>query len=244
MPRIVAIVLAILWSVNPASAVDLDTLLTKVDEVRAPTDFSVDVKVVGPKGQELEMSVRVRGGDKSLVLYTAPSNSVGRSLLFVESNMWIYVPGTRRPIRISPNQQILGGVSSADIARTVFDGDYEAVAAAGVAQDSRIKAPDGAKLEEITLQPRHRKATYGKINLVVDQNANPYRAVFYSLSGRALKTAYFTQYTSVLGRRRPMGLDIYDHIQGDELTTIRYSGMQTSQTPASWFQPSYMQRLK
>ena len=244
MLRILAVTLAMLLSVNAASAVDLGKILTKVDEVRAPTDFSVDVKVVGPKGQKLEMLVRVRGGDKSLVLYTAPSNSAGRSLLFVEANMWIYVPGTRRPIRISPNQQILGGVSSADIARTVFDGDYKAVSAAGVSRDSRIKAPGGAKLEEITLQPRHRKTTYGKINLVVDQNGNPYRAVFYSLSGRALKTAYFTKYKNVLGKRRPMGLDIYDHIEGGELTTIRYSGMQPSKTPASWFQPNFLQRLK
>ena len=118
------------------------------------------------------------------------------------------------------------------------------MSAAGVSRDSRIKAPGGAKLEEITLQPRHRKTTYGKINLVVDQNGNPYRAVFYSLSGQALKTAYFTKYKNVLGKRRPMGLDIYDHIEGGELTTIRYSGMQPSKTPASWFQPNFLQRLK
>ena len=38
--------------------------------------------------------------------------------------MWVYVPGTRQVLRISPQQRVLGGVASADVARMVFSLDY------------------------------------------------------------------------------------------------------------------------
>ncbi|OPY68043.1 MAG: hypothetical protein A4E57_01969 [Syntrophorhabdaceae bacterium PtaU1.Bin034] len=61
---------------------------------------------------------------KSLVFYKSSASEKGKIMLMVDDNMWIYMPGNRRPIRISPQQQILGRVSNADVAMVVFNLDY------------------------------------------------------------------------------------------------------------------------
>ena len=62
------------------------------------------------------MEVSILDTSKGLVRCVRPVKVAGRAILFVEQNMWIYVPGTRRALRISPQQRILGGVSNADVA--------------------------------------------------------------------------------------------------------------------------------
>ena len=235
----------VFFSPSYPKAENLDALLSKVDRVRAPgLNFAFDVHVVAPGGAELALKVRVRERTKSLVRYVDPPKSRGRSLLFVEENMWVYVPGTRRPLRISPNQQILGGVSSADVARTVFDIDFKPVSVSPTVPDSRMKPWVEGDLRILRLEARHKKTAYARIDLTVGENARPYRATFYSLSGRKLKTAYFHDYRQMLGESRPGTLTIIDHLNGDSETRLEYSNMTLDETPSSWFRPNYLLRLR
>ena len=236
-----------LLALGPVStqADDLKALLAKVDSILAPgPDFTFDVAVVAPNGAALGLKVRVDERVKSLVRYVEPLKSRGRTLLFVEENMWVYVPGTRRPLRISPNQQVIGGVSSADVARTVFDIDFKPVSISPAEPDSRMKAWAEGNFRVLRLEARHSKTAYARVDLTINENARPYRAVFYSLSDRKLKTAYFHDYRQMLGELRPSKLTVVDHLDGDDETKLSYSNMVLDQTPASWFRPSYLPRLR
>ncbi len=219
------------FSVVHASGIDL---LKQVDEVRAPgADFSFKVKVSASDGTVMTMNVSMKDNTKGLVQYVAPKKTVGRVILFVGRNMWIYIPGSRRALRISPQQQVLGGVSSADIARTVYSIDY---AVAGVDQ---VK---GGQLLHLTAKSQ--SAAYGKVDLTVNMSAEPQMAVFFTKNGkRKLKTVYFEDYRVVLGRERPTKLRVIDHLSGDDVTIISYSAYEIKDTPAAWFQPSYLSRL-
>jgi len=217
------------------------TLLQQVDAVRAPGDaFTFKVAVTTPDGDALKLSVRVSGQVNSLVRYLEPPRSAGRSLLFVERNMWIYVPGTRRVLRISPQQRILGGVANADVARVVYSLDYTLEAVEERPEEG------GERRRRLVMSGRSKGAAYGRIELVVaGEDVRPLRASFFAASGRRhLKTVYFEGYREVLGRSRPTVLRVIDHLNAGEETLIEYSDFALEDTPAAWFQPTYLKRLR
>jgi Outer membrane lipoprotein-sorting protein len=112
------------WALSPQE------ILKKVDENRAPAaTFTTTITVTSKKPDSTstaELVVRVKDAKKSLVLYNSPLSSKGRVLLMIDDNLWIYIPGTQNPIRISPQQQLMGQVSNADVARVVYSLDYTA----------------------------------------------------------------------------------------------------------------------
>ena len=217
------------------------TLLQQVDAVRAPgSAFTFKVAITAPDGGGLKLSVRVADQVKSLVRYLEPPRSAGRSLLFIERNMWVYVPGTRQVLRISPQQRVLGGVASADIARMVYSLDY--------ALDSVEELPEeaGERRRRLTLSRRSKGAAYARITLVSGgDEGRPLQASFFASSGRGhLKTAYFEGYREVLGRPRPTVLRVIDHLNGDQETVLEYTDFALEDTPDTWFQPTYLKRLR
>lgn len=227
---------------------DESSWLDKVDAVRAPSDhFRFEVAVTAEGGTTLEMAVMVHDRVKSLVRYLRPAKQEGRALLFVERNMWIYIPGSRRPLRISPQQQVLGGVSSADIARIVYSIDYAVEAVEPISSDDPADGPADEQdaRYRLRLAAAGEGAAYSRVDLEVrGEQARPQKSEFYSASRRKLKTVHFEDYREVLGAMRPMTLRVVDHLEGDAETLLRFSNFEITETPAAWFQPSYLKRLR
>lgn len=218
-----------------------ENILSRVDAIRSPgANFSFEIALTSADNQKLKMSVRVKDRVKSLVRYLQPARIAGRTILFVERNMWIYVPGTRRALRISPRQQVIGGVTSADIARTVYSLDYE------VAHIEHLKNESGESRRQLVLSPKSKDVSYSKIELIVGgEEARPLRALFYAANGtRLLKTAFFERYREVLGQQRPTLLRVVDHLAADATTTLEYSNYALEHTPDTHFQPAYLKRLR
>nr|VFJ45923.1 MAG: outer membrane lipoprotein-sorting protein [Candidatus Kentron sp. FM]VFJ46020.1 MAG: outer membrane lipoprotein-sorting protein [Candidatus Kentron sp. FM]VFK07051.1 MAG: outer membrane lipoprotein-sorting protein [Candidatus Kentron sp. FM] len=217
-------------------------VLDEVDAIRAPGDdfgFSLEVTHIRPNKDDLhyEFDVRVKNRTKSLVKYTAPLTARGKLLLMLEKNMWIYIPGTRRAIRISPQQQLLGQVSNADVARVVYSIDYRAEAMA----EETWRDTDAYR---VTLKPLG-NSPYGGIELfAAKSDCRPLQAAFYTLSGRLLKTISYHDYRDTAGRARPMRLEVEDAIKEGERTVMRYKDLQIVDTPDSWFQKNYLPRLR
>ena len=217
------------------------TLLERVDAVRAPRGaFTFEAAVTAPDGDALRLSVRAADQARSLIRYLEPARSRGRSLLFVGRNMWVYVPGTRQVLRISPQQRVLGGVASADIARMVYSLDYS------LDSVEELAGEGGERRRRLTLSRRSKGAAYGRIALIAaGDDARPLRASFFASSGRRhLKTAYFEGYREVLGRSRPTVLRVVDHLNADEETVLEFSDFTLENTPDGWFQPAYLKRLR
>lgn len=236
------ICLSMMAALAPASVPAQEmTLLEQVDTVRAPDSaFTFKVAVTAPDGDELKLSVRVADRLRSLVRYLEPPRSAGRSLLFIEHNMWVYVPGTRQVLRISPRQRMLGGVASADVARMVYSVDYALDAVEELAEEG------GERRRLLTLSRRSKGAAYARIALLAaGEEARPLQASFSASSRRRhLKTMYFEGYREVLGRLRPTVLRLIDHLNGDEETLLEYSDFTLEDTPDAWFQPTYLKRLR
>ena len=215
-------------------------LLIKADEIRAPgKNFVMDVKVISKKGNtetSNRLVTRVKGYTKSLAIYKEPPTQKDQVILMIDNNMWIYFPATRQPIRISPAQQLLGQVSNADVARVVYSIDYKAES---VEEDTA----GTDKLLKLTLKAKTEGAAYGSIKLWITRDGDKlYKAEFYTLAGRLLKTVYYKGYKQLLGRARPTLYEVHDAVKKDEITTMEYLSMKIEDTPDNYFQRSFMDR--
>jgi len=224
-----------------AQTLDAASILEQIDAIRSPSDnFTFSVKVQAQTASsttESELDVMVRNSTKSLVLYRQPVKQRGRALLLDGANMWIYIPGTNRPMRISPQQQLTGAVSNADVARVVFSLDY---IAEGIEQQ-RIDDLPALKLD---LRARQKNVPYQRIHLwVVEDNLHILKAEFFSLSGKLIRTITYSGYQDVLGKQRPTLLQISDAVNPTNQATLQYSNFKIQETPEEYYQPSYLGRL-
>jgi hypothetical protein len=76
------------------------------------------------KTRENKLKVKVLGS-KSLVEFMSPKREKGRALLKDDSNLWLYIPGTRKTIRVAAAQRLLGETSNGDVLGTSFSQDYQ-----------------------------------------------------------------------------------------------------------------------
>lgn len=239
---IVTVLLTLFWNTMPLAQTQ-DEMLAAVDKVRAPgTDFGFSLHAAQEKGGEsdfeFDFRVQVKDTVKSLVTYESPVSSKGKRLLMVEQNMWVYVPGTRQSIRISPQQQLLGPMSNADVARVVYSIDY-------LVKSTADGVLDGQDVLNLSLVPRSEDNPYRSIELTVAKNDHrPLQAKFFALSGRLLKTIVYKDYQMVLGAERPMRMEIMDEVEVGKRVVMIYKDFQIMQTPDMYFQRDYLPRLK
>lgn len=179
---------------TPAS-VDANEIVKKADKFRGFTE-SVFVKatvVDKPDNRKSVFNISSKNPDESLVEQVFPERSKGRKMLMKSYDMWLFTPDIKKPIRIGLEQRLTGEVANGDIARTNYSLDYDAKI---LAEEVVNKKPS----YKIELKAKNKKVTYNKIEYwVTKAESMPLKAVFYSLSGKALKTAEFTGFKKVLG---------------------------------------------
>jgi outer membrane lipoprotein-sorting protein len=225
----------LLFATN-AFAADPAALLRKVDEYRNPFDsFSIDVKLTSYTKSGSEVSryhVSGKGSDRSLVEFTYPQSERGKSLLMLRDAMWIYMPDTSRPIRISPLQRLAGQASNGDVARTSFTIDYnpQSVAEDGEAYVIDLVAKDPA-------------VAYNRVKLWVDKTTyQPLRADFYVVSGKLIKRAWYREYGEMAGHRVVKMVEIEDLLRPGNRTVMRYAALQAKDNPDRMFVKESMGR--
>ena len=89
--------------------------------------YSLRVKITdfeaGKADEEHLYEVSQKGTDKTYVEFMSPREK-GRHLLMLGDDMWIYLPDTSRPVRITPLERLSGDASNGDVARTNYAVDY------------------------------------------------------------------------------------------------------------------------
>lgn len=72
-----------------------------------------------------QYDVYVRENRESLVLFQSATEA-GQKMLMLGDNYWLLMPKSRRPIRITPMQKLLGEASVGDISTLTWSDDYQA----------------------------------------------------------------------------------------------------------------------
>ena len=216
-----------------AAAPDSASLLRKIDSFRVPYDeFLLRVRLTSRIGARVEetalFDAYISGPEKSLIVAREHENR-GMKLLYIREDMWIHLPDTRRPLRITPMQRLMGEASNGDIARVSLTEDY-------TAEDQGPAVEESVDCRRILLTAARESAPYARIVLFV--RASDFRSVkaeFFLPSGKRFKTARYEDYRPLEGRMVLTRMTITDDLQRERTTTLEYLAFKKISIPARYF---------
>ncbi len=215
------------------SGVDAEALLKRSDSFRNGwPSYVAHVKITnfesGKPDEEALYQVSQKGTDKTYVDFLSPRDK-GRHLLMLNDDMWIYLPDTSRPVRITPLERLSGNASNGDIARTNYAVDY-----APVYLRSERVGEENCRVLELTA--KRKGATYQRIEYWLRvEDARPVKADFYLTSGKHIKSATFDEYVPINGRSQLHRMTLYDQIRHNSHSVLEYSGVAPREFPDKLF---------
>lgn len=217
-------------------------IVEEADRIRFPADgFQVDVSIVttskdqAPEGRSYR--VLSKGNDRTIVMVTAPADERGQILLMREHDLWVFLPNVSQPVRLSLAQRLTGQVANGDLARANFTGDYNP-------KLLRTDTVDGARYYVLELAAVDNSVTYRRVLYWVrESDYVPYKAEFYSVSNRLLKTCTYGKLERMAGRLRPTELVMTDALRAGEQSVLDYRDMKQRELPDKVFTKDYLKKL-
>ena len=218
------------------------SIVEKADQVRFPSEgFQVEINITTTKsGQDPEARkyrVLSKGNSNTVVMVTEPASERGQIMLMKGRDLWVFMPDVSQPIRIALSQRLTGQVANGDLARANFAGDYNA-------KLIRTETIGSESYHVLELSAVDRGVTYQKVIYWVGQKDNwPFKAEFYSLSNRLLKTCRYEKYQTMEGRQRPTRLVMEDAMRSGEQSVLEYGSMKLRDLPDKVFTKDYLKKL-
>jgi len=215
------------------AAPDAEALLKRSDSFRNGwPSYVVHVKITdyeeGKPDEEHLYEVSEKGTDKTYVDFLSPREK-GEHMLMLGDDMWVYLPDTSRPVRITPLERLTGDASNGDVARTNYADDYSAAYL-------RTEKVGSVECWVLQLTAKRKGATYQRILYWLrEPDARPVRAEFYLTSGKFIKSATFDEYEMSEGRMVLHKLTLYDEIRRDSHSVLEYSGAAPRKFPDRLF---------
>jgi outer membrane lipoprotein-sorting protein len=218
---------------TPAGNPDAGAVLKRADAFRNGwPSYVLHVKITNfesDKADEEKLyEVSQKGTEKTYVEFLSPREK-GQHLLMLGDDMWVYLPDTSRPIRITPLERLSGDASNGDVARTNYAADYTPVYL-------RTEKVGSQECYVLDLTARRKGATYQRIHFWVRaEDARPVRAEFYLTSGKHIKSATFDDYMTVGGKNQLRRMTLYDEIRHNSHSVLDYSGIAPRELPDKLF---------
>lgn len=234
--------LLVLALAHGVAAQDAAEIVAKADLARRPGESFIWKATItsteGPKAPSVNVyEVYVKGTGKSLVRFLAPARDVGRSLLALDRDLWIYLPEAGKPVRIPLSQRLVGQVANGDIARTNYAGDYTAKLVG-------TEAVDGQPCHVLDLTATAKDVTYAAIKYWVARDGlRPAKAEFFAGTGTLLKTGAFGGYRSHDGHVLATRLTLVDAIRKDRTSVIEFTDLRVRDLPDKLFNKNSMKSL-
>jgi outer membrane lipoprotein-sorting protein len=217
-------------------------MLLRADRIRFPEGgFQVDVTITTTQ-PDSEPDVRAyrilsKGNSQTLVQTTAPAVDRNQILLMRDRDLWAFLPNLSQPIRLPLSQRLTGQVANGDLARANFVGDYEP-------KLLRKEKIEGETYQVLQLDAVDNWVTYRRVLYWVNaKNYRPFKAEYYSLSGRLLKTALYQEFQSQSGEARPTRLVVEDALRRGHRSVLEYSNMAERDLPDKLFTKDYLKKL-
>jgi hypothetical protein len=225
-----------------AFAQDVPALLKAADRYRmSGADMQVETVISvfntdGSPDKERRYIVYAQAAHRSLVLMQSPAEK-GQKVLMLGDDFWLVMPGSQRPLRITPMQKLLGDASTGDIATLSWSDDYTGT----LAGEEPCGEPQQACLR-LSLAATRKGVTYQRQELWLGKaRKEPVKAELYVQSDKLAKLARFvmdkqaapTAVTEMLLR---------DQLTNKKETQVRYVSRKAHQVPEAWLNPMFLAR--
>lgn len=225
--------LALVAPAAPPSA-DPHTLLERADRVRnawkeAVLTLRVTTEKPGASPSAGTFDVAVKN-DNARIEFKEKADA-GKVFLSVGDEAWLILPNTRNPIKVPKAHRLSGGFAAADVSRTRFAEDYDAVV-------ERTDVLDGRECVVLRLIAKKGKnPSYPVVRVWVDPKEGLYRrAVFLVASGRTAKEVGFDSYRPYHGVLSLERMTIVDVLRPGK-TVVEYLDYQKKELPDALFDP-------
>jgi hypothetical protein len=226
----------------PARGEDAVAIVRDADLARRPgPSFVWKITITSHEARKAPtvdgFEVYVKGTGRTFVRFIAPPRNLGRSLLALERDLWIYLPEAGKPVRIPFSQRLVGQVANGDIARADYAGDYDATL---LGEES----VDGVACHVLDLKAKTREVTYAAIKYWVSKEGRrPVKAEFYAGTGTLLKTGTFESFKELAGHLLATRLTLVDAIRKDRVSVLDYGDLSLRDLPEKYFNKTYMKTL-
>jgi len=221
-----------------AHAQDVPALLKAADKYRMGSDnmqVETQISVLNADGspdKERRYLVFAQQKHQSLVLMQSPAEK-GQKVLMLGDDFWLLMPGSQRPLRITPMQKLLGDASTGDIATMSWAEDYTGT----IAGEEPCGEPARTCLH-LSLSANRKGVSYQRIELWIGKaKSEPVKADLYVQSDKLAKQARF-----VLDKGAVTEMLLRDQLTNKKETQVRYLGRKERTVPEAWLNPMFLAR--
>ncbi len=241
MSRYLVLILLIVLAPLLHAAPEVAAMLKHADEYRlADTKSRVEIVVTLYNHEQLDKekkyTVYVKPGRRSLVLFRS-AGEAGQKVLMLDDAFWMLMPGTHRPIRITPMQKLLGEASTGDVTTLTWSEDYS----------GKLINPDykgeycKVACKQLELTSARKGTSYQRIELWLGENDVPLYARLFLQSGRLAKEARYSL-GRLEGKERITRMTLFDSINTSKRTEIEYLSMKPADVPDKFYNPTFLLR--
>ncbi len=203
-----------------------EEILARVDRYRHPWPaFTVELTVAAGKATQRWRVAAREDGDARLDGLS--EREKGRAVLLRGDDMWLILPGAKHPLKVTPQQRLLGPAAGGDVARTRFREDYRVE---GLAEE----AFEGRPCWRLDLVARRPVLSARTVRLWVARNDGaPLRAEFHLASGKLARTADFDPPVTTQGRAVLRGLELTE--PDGSKATLTFARWHPGGVDPAWF---------
>jgi len=220
----------------PALLKAADAYRTGQDNLQVETHVSV-LNRDGSPDKERRYTVFVQAQHKSLVLMRSPAEA-GQKVLMLGDDFWLLMPGSQRPLRITPSQKLLGDASTGDIATLSWADDYTG----SVVGEEPCGTESDAVCQHLTLQAARKGVSYQRIELWLGKARHePVRADLYVQSDKLAKQARFV-FDKPAAPTLVTEMVLLDQLSNHKETRVRSVSRQGKTVPETWLTPMFLAR--
>jgi hypothetical protein len=248
LPVLLGASCAALAATLAAPTTDVPALLKAADRYRAGADdLQVETEVTvfnrdGTPDKQRRYTVFTQAQRRSLVLMRSPAEA-GQKVLMLGDDFWLLLPGSQRPLRITPAQKLLGDASTGDIATLSWADDYTGTL---VGEEPCAAVPAGDARPQpclhLSLQASRRSSSYQRIELWIGSvRHEPVKAEFYVQSDKLAKLASFVL-DKAAAPTRVDEMVLSDRLGAHKETRVRYVARQPKTVPEAWLNPMFLAR--
>jgi outer membrane lipoprotein-sorting protein len=222
----------------PARALDGDEILRQVDRQLNPESYEMYRKLINiePDGRKKEFVLYTvkKGQDKMVALFLDPPSEKGRATLRLGDNMWLYIPGVGKPIRITSLQSVVGGVfNNADIMNLDYSVEYRVQ-----------KSEQQGGTYVLDLKARTATVAYDRLKMTVAAaSLVPTEIEAYAASGLLIKTLRFKDIKDFgNGIKRPATMETDSPLYKGYKSVMLYANIKPRKLPDEVFTLDYLPR--
>jgi outer membrane lipoprotein-sorting protein len=214
-----------------AKPLTADQVLREVDEHRLiSSSFEMTIRLNTYSKNKMKDAIVMRGhvnrGKMFMINFLEPEKMKDRKILIEENDLLLIIPKVKNPIRISPAQRLVGGISYNDVAAVSYADDYTAIFS-GEEAIAEVNA-NGEEIRTcpclvLELTTKKTGTSYNRVKLWVERGSYlPVKAEFFALSGKKMTTVYYAEQKSVNGKMIITKMLFYDHISTDKHYLMQY----------------------